>query len=152
MFLTVSGARAKSGGKARGTALTSSGRATASASRLPRLTAGRLSLVAPSTGTTWPGPPGSRSAPTWAAGGKPAVPRAGAERARRAGRSRAYVGGAAVVRRVTSVGERLTWTEGLPRFAMRSRSRRAAFRPISLPAWSTLVREIGPSAAKVVLS
>ena len=43
-------------------------------------------------------------------------------------------GGAPVVRRGTSVGESLIWTEGLPRSAIRSRSRRAAFLPISCPA------------------
>lgn len=57
-----------------------------------------------------------------------------------------------MVRRATSVGESLTWTDGLARSVIRSSSRRVAFLPISRPAWSTLVREIGPSAAKVVLS
>jgi hypothetical protein len=51
-----------------------------------------------------------------------------------------------VVLRGTRVGESLTWTDGRRRSAIRSRRRRAAFLPISWPAWSTLVSEMGPSA------
>ncbi|CAL9326374.1 hypothetical protein SUDANB51_00473 [Streptomyces sp. enrichment culture] len=68
--------------------------------------------------------------------------RSGREHPAPAAPERPYAGGRSVVRRATSVGESLTWTERLPRSAMRSRSSRAAFRPISWPAWSTLVREI----------
>lgn len=59
---------------------------------------------------------------------------------------------AAVVRRATSVGESLICTEVLVRSAIRSSSRRTALPPISCPAWSTLVREMGLKEANVVLS
>ena len=60
--------------------------------------------------------------------------------------------GGPVVRRTTRVGESLTWADGRPRSAIRSSSSRAALAPIWRPAWSTLVSEIGPKAANVVLS
>lgn len=60
--------------------------------------------------------------------------------------------GGAVVRRTTSDGDSLTCTDVFSRSAIRSRSSRMALPPISWPAWSTLVSEMGSKEAKVVLS
>jgi hypothetical protein len=64
---------------------------------------------------------------------------------------RGHLGGA-VVRRTTKAGEKATCSMGRAGFATRSSSSRAAGAPSRWPAWSTVVKETAPKAAKVMLS